>query len=41
MTKTAYLTPAVDFERLSEVLIITELKEPLIKELPEEDPSID
>ena len=37
MTKTAYLTPAVDFERLSEVLIITELKEPLIKELPEED----
>lgn len=36
MTKTAYLTPVVDFERLSEVLIITELKEPLIKELPEE-----
>ncbi|NLJ97417.1 MAG: rod shape-determining protein MreC [Clostridiales bacterium] len=37
MTKTAYLTPAVDFERLSEVLIITELKEPLIKEEPEEN----
>ena len=32
MTKTAYLTPVVDFERLEEVLIITELKEPLIKE---------
>ncbi len=31
MTKTAYLTPVVDFERLEEVLIITELKEPLIK----------
>jgi rod shape-determining protein MreC len=30
MTKKAYLTPAVDFERLDEVLIITELKEPLI-----------
>lgn len=30
MTKTAYLTPVVDFERLKEVLIITELKEPLI-----------
>lgn len=30
MTKTAYLTPAVDFERLEEVLIITELKDPLI-----------
>lgn len=30
MTKTAYLTPVVDFERLEEVLIITELKEPLI-----------
>jgi len=27
MTKTAYLVPAVDFERLDEVLIITELKE--------------
>lgn len=27
MTKTAYLTPAVDFEHLTEVLIITELKE--------------
>lgn len=34
MTKTAYLTPVVDFERLSEVLIITELKEPLLKEPP-------
>jgi rod shape-determining protein MreC len=30
MTKTAYLTPAVDFEHLEEVLIITELKEQLI-----------
>jgi len=30
MSKTAYLTPVVDFERLEEVLIITELKEPLI-----------
>jgi rod shape-determining protein MreC len=30
MTKTAYLTPVVDFERLEEVLIITELKEPMI-----------
>ena len=30
MTKTAYLTPVVDFDRLEEVLIITELKEPLI-----------
>lgn len=30
MTKTAYVTPVVDFERLEEVLIITELKEPLI-----------
>ncbi len=30
MTMTAYLTPVVDFERLEEVLIITELKEPLI-----------
>lgn len=37
MIKTAYLTPAVDFERLSDVLIITELKEPLIDELPEEN----
>ncbi|MBQ8547385.1 MAG: rod shape-determining protein MreC [Lachnospiraceae bacterium] len=27
MTKTAYLMPAVDFERLDEVLIVTELKE--------------
>ncbi len=27
MTKTAYLTPVVDFEHLNEVLIITELKE--------------
>ena len=33
MTKTAYLTPVVNFDRLSEVLIITELKEPLIKEI--------
>jgi len=31
MTKTAYLTPVVDFERLEEVLIITELKESLIE----------
>lgn len=30
MSKKAYLTPAVDFEHLEEVLIITELKEPLI-----------
>ncbi len=30
MTKSAYLTPVVDFKRLEEVLIITELKEPLI-----------
>lgn len=30
MTKTAFLTPVVDFERLEEVLIITEVKEPLI-----------
>jgi rod shape-determining protein MreC len=30
MTRTAYLTPVVDFSRLEEVLIITELKEPLI-----------
>lgn len=36
MTKTAYLTPVVDFERLSEVLIITELKEPLLTEAPSE-----
>ncbi len=36
MTKTAYLTPVVDFERLEEVLIITELKEPLIDEAPTE-----
>lgn len=34
MTKTAYLTPAVDFEHLEEVLIITELKEPQLKEPP-------
>ena len=27
MTKTAYLIPAVDFERLDEVLIVTELKD--------------
>lgn len=30
MSKTAYLTPAVDFQHLEEVLIITELSEPLI-----------
>ncbi|HKL98750.1 MAG TPA: rod shape-determining protein MreC [Mobilitalea sp.] len=36
MTKTAYLTPVVDFERLEEVLIITELKEPLLKEPPKD-----
>lgn len=36
MTKTGYLTPVVDFERLEEVLIITELKEPLIDEAPAE-----
>ncbi len=30
MTKTASLIPVVDFEKLEEVLIITELKEPLI-----------
>ncbi len=30
MTKTAYVTPVVDFDRLEEVLIITELKEPMI-----------
>ena len=41
MTKTAYLTPVVNFDRLSEVLIITELKEPLIKEVLSEDPLID
>lgn len=29
LTKTAYLTPVVDFNRLDEVLIITEVKEPL------------
>lgn len=31
LTKTAYLTPAVDFDHLEQVLIITQLKEPLIK----------
>ncbi|BCJ95039.1 cell shape-determining protein MreC [Anaerocolumna cellulosilytica] len=31
LTKTAYLTPAVDFDRLEEVLIITEVKEKLEK----------
>lgn len=41
MTKTAYLTPAVDFERLSEVLIITELKEPLLVEPPIEESIIE
>lgn len=30
MSKTAYLTPVVDFEHLEEVLVITKLKEPLI-----------
>ncbi len=30
LTKTAHLTPAVDFDRLEEVLIITELKEALV-----------
>jgi rod shape-determining protein MreC len=30
MSKTAHLTPAVDFQHLEEVLIITELSEPLI-----------
>ena len=39
MTKTAYLTPAVDFEHLDEVLIITELKEPQMKEPPKESDS--
>lgn len=37
MTKNGYLTPVVDFERLSEVLIITELKEPLITTPPIEE----
>ena len=32
MTKTAYLTPVVDFEHLDEVLIISELKESFILE---------
>ena len=36
MTKSAYLTPAVDFEHLEEVLIITEIKEPPLKEAPTE-----
>ena len=30
MTKTAFLTPVVNFDKLEEVLIITELKDPLI-----------
>jgi rod shape-determining protein MreC len=30
LTKTAYLTPVVDFDNLEEVLVITELKEPMI-----------
>lgn len=34
MTRTALLTPAVDFEHLEEVLIITEIKEPPLKEAP-------
>lgn len=29
LTQTAHLTPAVDFDRLEDVLVITELKEPL------------
>lgn len=41
MTKTAYLSPVVDFERLSEVLIITELKEPLLMEPPAEESHIE
>ncbi len=41
MTKTAYLAPVVDFERLSEVLIITELKEPLLMEAPIEEANIE
>ena len=41
MTKTGYLTPVVDFERLSEVLIITELKEPLLIEPPTEESIIE
>ena len=32
LTKTAYLKPAVNFERLQEVLIITELKETIVIE---------
>lgn len=36
MTRTALLTPAVDFEHLEEVLIITEIKEPPLKEAPAE-----
>ncbi len=34
MEKTAYLTPVVDFGRLNEVLIITQLKEPLLDQAP-------
>ncbi|MGF7144068.1 rod shape-determining protein MreC [Anaerotaenia torta] len=34
MTRTAYLTPVVDFEHLEEVLIITELMEPLLEKDP-------
>jgi rod shape-determining protein MreC len=37
MAMTAYLTPVVDFERLEEVLIITEIKEPML----DEDPTLD
>lgn len=38
MTKTAMLIPVVDFERLEEVLIITELKEPLIDSVEAVEP---
>jgi rod shape-determining protein MreC len=34
MTKSGYLTPAVDFSRLEEVLVITQLKEPLLDKAP-------
>lgn len=37
MTKSAYLTPVVDFEHLEEVLIITELKEPMLHEAPADE----
>lgn len=38
MSKKAYLTPVVDFKHLEEVLIITELKEPLIDSVEVEEP---